>query len=340
MQKKKISEYGGEAALIDLIRLRYGSHETGSLIRGIGDDAALIKPEKGKYLVATTDLLIEDTHFRRDIIDAYSLGWKATMANISDIAAMGGLPTFALVSIAIDDAPAQYFEDIYQGILDACNRFSVKLIGGDTNSSQNVITISVTLLGEIESDRVILRSNAKPGDAVIVTGTLGDSRAGLEMLLKHGLDKARELAPEAVLRHLQPIARVAEARLATGAGGVTSGMDISDGLASDLKKLCEASSVGARIYSDHLPVSLALKKASDVLETNPALLAEIGGEDFELLLTVAPESVDTVISAIASETGTTAVKIGEITREREIEIVLPDGSTRPLSRSWEHFKEA
>lgn len=337
MHKMKISEYGGEEALIDLVRSRFSSHETGALVRGIGDDAALMKPGRDKYLIATTDLLIEGTHFRRDIIDPYSLGWKATIVNISDIAAMGGLPTFALVSIAIDDVPTKYFEDIYQGILDACNRFSVKLAGGDTNSSLNLISISVTLLGEVEKDRVILRSTAKPGDAILVTGALGDSRAGLELLTKHGLDKARELAPEEVNRHLRPLARVAEARRASAAGGVTSGMDISDGLASDLKKLCEASGAGARIYSDKLPVSPMLKKAANILETSPAILAEVGGEDYELLLTVSPDAVDSVAAAIMSETGIKVARIGEITSGQDIVVVLPDGSTRPPSRSWEHF---
>lgn len=333
----KISEFGGEAALIDLLRTRYASRDTGALIRGIGDDAALIKPERDKYLVATTDLLIEGTHFRRDIIDPYSLGWKATTVNISDIAAMAGLPTFALVSIALDDVPTKYFEEIYRGIVDACNRFSIKLAGGDTNSSISLIGISVALLGEVEKDRVILRSTAKPGDAILVTGSLGESRAGMEILMKHGLEKAKELAPMEVERHIRPLPRVAEARHATAAGGVTAGMDISDGLTSDLNKLCQASNVGAIIYSERLPISPMLKKAANILETFPALLAEAGGEDYELLLTVKPDAVESVTKAIELETATDVTVIGEITAERDIAVVLPDGSARPPTSSWEHF---
>ena len=333
----KISEFGGEPALIDLLRLRYASHDTGSLIRGIGDDAALMKPERGKLIVATTDILIEGTHFRRDIIDPYSLGWKSIAVNISDIAAMAGLPTYALVSIALDDVKKDYFEDLYQGIVDACNRFSVKLAGGDTNSSKGQIAIAVTLLGEVEKERVTLRSTAKPGDAILVTGTLGDSRAGLEILLKNGLDKAKDICPKEVERHLRPLPRVAEARAAVTAGQVNAAIDLSDGLAADLPKLCSASGVGARIYSERLPISPLLKKAAGILGAEPALIAEGGGEDYELMFTTPHEDVHAIIEAIGNETGTTVAQIGEITHERDVLIALPDGSTRPPTGSWQHF---
>jgi len=334
----RISEFGGEDALIELVQRRYAARDAGSLIRGIGDDAALVKHGRGKLIIATTDLLVEGTHFRRDIIDPYSLGWKSVAVNISDVAAMAGLPTFALVSVAVDDQPTEFFEQIMCGAVDACNRFSVKLAGGDTNASRGQMVVSVTLLGEVEADRVTLRSTARPGDAIVVTGTLGDSRAGLEMLLRYGLEKATELCPKEVDRHLRPLPRVAEARAAAATGAVTAAMDISDGLAADLRKLCAASAVGARVYANRLPISSTLRKAGDLLQTEPAQLAEAGGEDYELLLAVRPDAARDVISAISKVEGTTAVEIGELTDDADVLIRLPDGTARPLSGGWEHFQ--
>ena len=292
----KISELGGETALINLIRDRFGACAGGDLALGIGDDAALIR-QGDKFLVVTTDLLIENTHFRMDITEPYLLGWKAVAVNISDVAAMGGTPTCAFISIGLPDVDVSVVEGIYEGLLDASNAFGSVIAGGDTVGSSLGIVINVTQLGTVEPEMAAKRSGASAGDAIVVTNSLGDSRAGLELLLKLGLDEARRAGALLVERHLKPEPRVAEARAAVGTGMVRSMMDLSDGLAGDLVKLCAASGVGARVQSDRIPVSRELYLAAERLDADPVRLAAAGGEDYELLITCAAQDSSEVISS-------------------------------------------
>lgn len=331
----KISNIGGEAALINLIRDKYGAAPGGDLALGIGDDAALIRTGD-KYLIVTTDLLVENTHFRMDINDAYLLGWKSMAVNISDVAAMGGEPTYAFVSIGLPDIDVEIVDAIYAGMNDVSNAFGSVIAGGDTVGSECGIVINVTQLGLVECDKAALRDGAKPGDSIIVTNTLGDSRAGLELLLKLGLDDARRASAFVVERHLKPEPRVFEARAAVGTGRVHAMMDLSDGLASDLAKLCEASAVGARVHVDKLPVSQDLHIAAARLDADPVELAASGGEDYELLLTCALSDAKSVIRAIQT-TGSGATVIGEIVDDRAVYLVSSNGDTNPMPDSWSHF---
>jgi len=330
-----ISQFGGETALINLIRDKYGAAPSGDLVLGIGDDAALIRMGD-RYLIVTTDLLIENTHFRMDINDAYMLGWKSVAVNISDIAAMGGGPTYAFISIGLPDIDVAIVDSIYAGMQDVSNAFGSVIAGGDTVGSECGIVINVTQLGIVEHDRAARRDGAKPGDAIIVTNTLGDSRAGLELLLKLGLDDARRGSAFLVERHLKPEPRVSEARAAVGTGKVHSMIDLSDGLASDLPKLCVASGVGARVHADKLPISKDLHIAAARLDTDPLELAASGGEDYELLLTCAPSDADAVIKAIQT-TGSTAAIIGEVVDDRAVYLVSSNGEIGPMPASWSHF---
>lgn len=331
----KISDLGGEAALINLIRDKYGATGAGDLALGIGDDAALIRSGEG-FLVVTADLLVENTHFRMDINEPYLLGWKSAAVNISDIAAMGGTPTYSFVSIGLPDIEVGIVEAIYEGMADVSAKYGSVLAGGDTVASGAGLVINVTQLGTVEPDKVARRDGAKPGDAILVTNTIGDSRAGLELLLKFGLAEAKRASEPCVLRHLKPEPRVHEARAAVATGKVHSMMDLSDGLAADLKKLCEASKVGARVIADALPISEDMHIAAARLDMDPTKLAAGGGEDYELLLTCDPKAAPDIARAVSS-TGSTARVIGEIIEGDSVALVLPNGEEEPVGGSWEHF---
>ena len=333
----RISEFGGEQAVISLIAEKYGCRPPGSLLRGIGDDAALIQISADRALIVTTDLLIENTHFRRDLIDPYSLGWKSVAVNISDIAAMAGDPTYTFCSVAFDDVDISYIESLYEGMRDCADAYATHIAGGDTNVSRDRWVISVTQLGEVPPARAVLRSGAQPGDLLLVTGSLGDSKAGLELLFKYGLETAAELNPRAVEAHLRPKPRVGEAIAAAVAGRVHALMDISDGLAADLPKLCAASGVGAIVAAESLPISNALTAAAQQLDCEALQLALQGGEDYELLLAVPESDADIIRAAVSSSTGTQVTIIGSITAGPDVLAEMPDGTRAPLSGGWEHF---
>lgn len=330
-----ISQLGGENALISLIHDKYGAVPGGDLALGIGDDAALIRCGD-RYMIVTADLLVEQTHFRTDINEAYLLGWKSVAVNISDVAAMGGEPTYAFISIGLPDIEVETVEAIYAGMHDVSAAFGSAIAGGDTVGSECGIVINVTQLGTVETDRAARRDGAKPGDAIIVTNTLGDSRAGLELLIKHGLKDARRASAFLVERHLKPEPRVLEARAAVGTGKVHSMMDLSDGLSADLARLCQASGVGARVRADKLPISEDLYIAAARLDADPVELAASGGEDYELLFTCASSDANAVIAAIR-DAGSSARVIGETVDGSDVFLVHSNGETNLMPGSWGHF---
>lgn len=331
----RISELGGETALINLIREKYGAAGEGDLVLGIGDDAALIGADTNSTIV-TADLLVENTHFRMDITEPYLLGWKSVAVSISDIAAMGGRPTYAFISIGLPDVDIEIVEGIYQGMYDVSAAFGSVIAGGDTVGSGCGIVINVTQLGTVETRLAARRSGAETGDAVIVTNTLGDSRAGLELLLRCGLGESRRISGFLVDRHLKPEPRVYEAEAVVRTGRVHSMMDLSDGLSSDIAKLCSAAGVGARVYASALPVSKELQIAAARLDADPLSLAASGGEDYELLVTCGPRDAAGVMRAI-EDAGSSAKTIGEITDGDSAVFVHANGSETPMPGSWEHF---
>lgn len=334
----KISDFGGENAVIKLIESKYGGLADARVVVGLGDDAALLRTDGDKLLIVTTDLLVEGTHFRRDIIDPYSLGWKSVAVNISDIAAMGGVPTWAFVSIALPDMDVSFVEALYEGMNAVSSKFGSRIIGGDTNRVNGNIVINVTQLGQIEEDRAALRKTAKPGDRILVTSTLGDSLAGFKLLDRLGLESAQRDNTQAVERHIRPVPRIPEARAAVETGAVHAMMDISDGLAIDLGKMCEASGVGAKIYADRLPISSALRAAADALGLDPVSLAASGGEDYELLFAAAPSDAETLAHTIEDTTGTAVSDIGEFVEGTGAILLQQDGQETPLRAGWTHFE--
>lgn len=333
----RISEIGGETGLIERLRATYAGAAGSGLALAIGDDAAVLDVPTGLQAVVTTDLLIEGVHFRRDWSDAYSIGWKAAAVNLSDLAAMGTDPTFTFVSLALPpDETVESVERLYDGLCDCLGRYGAKLAGGDTNRTQSGLVLNITQLGTVPAGEALKRTGAKVGNTLLVTGTLGNSAAGLWLLARYGPSKAEKLCRALVQSHRRPQPRVVAGRALRETGLVHCCMDLSDGLAADLPKLCAASGVGALVDVSHLPISNDLAATEAELDRPAWELALSGGEDYELLLAVAPADVEAACAAVAA-TGTTLTPIGEITRTG-LRFTGPDGADLPpATGGWDHF---
>lgn len=333
----RLSEIGGEFGWIDRVRSAQAGASGGGLAVSIGDDAAVLDVPAGRQIVVTTDLLLEGIHFRRDWSGFDDIGWKAAAVNLSDVAAMGADPTFAFVSLAF--GPNERVEDLdalYRGLSDCLARHGARLAGGDTNRTTGGLVLNVAQLGAVPQGRAWTRAGGRAGDVLLVTGTLGDSAGGLALLTRFGVDEAARLSPFLVTAHRRPSPRLAAARALQAAGVVRAAMDVSDGLAGDLPKLCAASGCGARVDLAALPISDALRGAQKALGQSAAETALAGGEDFELLLAVAPRDVDAARAA-AAPTGTALTAIGALIPQGLV-LVGPDGETLPFpSRGWDHF---
>jgi len=329
----------GEFGLIDLLaRMISGAQDKSAasyqkLIIGIGDDAAAWRGASATQL-ATTDSLFQDVQFRLSTTPWYELGWKALAVNLSDIAAMGGVPEYALVSLALPpDTEVADVRALYQGMIELAQRFGVAIVGGDTCRAP-LVSITITVLGSVKDKdgRVLTRSAARPGEKIAVTGALGASAAGMEML-----DKKMQFDAESggQLRRafLQPEPRVAEGQRLL-ALGVKAAIDISDGLISDLKHICDSSGVGARVERERIPVAPAVRAhfSDRALE-----LATTGGEDYELLFTASESIIETVKAKLSCP----VTVIGEVVAEKPGSVVMVDGHGGLLSLAktgWEHFK--
>jgi len=255
--------------------------------KGIGDDCAVLPGPDGKDTLVSTDLLTEGIHFLRDRIPPRELGWKTATVNLSDIAAMGGKPVGTFLSLAIPkDCDDAFLDAFFQGYADAAKAYDTPLLGGDTCASAGALTLNVTVLGECPHGRALLRSSARPGDIIYVTGTLGDSSAGLKAI-KDGLPES-ELTRTLIRRHYHPFPRIAEGLQIAQSEGAGAAMDLSDGLGSDLRHILKASGCGARIDVKALPISAELRQFCGETGADPLELALCGGEDYELLFTLRP----------------------------------------------------
>jgi len=340
----KISELG-EFGLIDLLASMINAAtdkdtQAGrQLILGIGDDAAAWQAGDSVQL-ATVDALVENVHFTLETTHStgsgqatwQELGWKALAVNLSDIAAMGGIPSYALVSLALPgQTEMEQVRALYRGIIELAQQFGVAIIGGNMSSAPLVV-INITVLGSAKADKKILtRSAARSGDKVAVTGYLGASAAGLEMLSKH-LPFKPEAADALKQAFLKPHPRVAEGQLLVK-HGVRAAIDISDGLLSDLGHICRMSKVSARIEIERVPVHPAVKANFG----DRALgLALSGGEDYELLFTASAGVIDKAKAAVKCP----ITVIGEVRAENAGEITLVDGKGQAVNLAesgWEHF---
>jgi thiamine-monophosphate kinase len=328
--------------MIARIRGALGTGTDAGIRIGIGDDTAVLALTPGALLLATTDLVIENVHFRRTWASPYDIGWKAMAVNLSDIAAMGGIPRWALVAVALPaTAAVEEVDAFYSGLQDAAAPHGVAIVGGDTSASLGGWMIDVTLLGEHDASPK-LRSAAGIGDVVVVTGTLGRSAAGLALLetgetMHAGLSaRARE---ELTGAHLRPVARLVEGRRLASQPGVHAMMDMSDGLTTDLGHICRESGVGARIMLDSLPVALATREAARALGKDPLEWAAGGGEDYELLFTCEAGVVDSLAEELLRASGTAITVIGRIDHsDAAVTYVDARGETVALGSGYQHFR--
>ncbi len=333
MKVSELGEFGLIELLADIIDRTRNPQDVSwqQLLIGIGDDAAAWKCENPIQL-ATTDSLIQDTHFYLDITTWEELGWKAIAVNLSDIAAMGGIPKYALISLALPgELETDCIEKLYKGMTQIANQFGVAIVGGNIAAASKTM-ISVTVLGNLESNSTLTRSSAVPGNQIAVTGYLGLSAAGLRMLKQHlKFDvETTQLLREA---HLTPMPRIDEGQILLHRG-VKAAIDISDGLLADLTHICQASKVSALIRQNELPIHPALKKnfKSDYLQ-----LALSGGEDYELLFTASNQ----IINRLKKVMPCPITVIGEITQGKpgQVTLIDADGKIIPWQKAgWEHFK--
>ncbi len=321
----------GELSLLQRIRERFRVNAK-DLIAGIGDDSAIIVP-RDYPLLLTTDMMAEGVHFDLAFTTYFQLGFKIVSVNVSDIYAMGGAPRFVLLDVAAPGSTdEEMLESFFEGVRKAMGRYRLALIGGDLSSSK-ALSISATLVGYAR--KPVTRSGARPGDRIYVTGNLGDSACGLELLkaikkpihIERGDRTNRPLGWETMrpllTRHLLPEAR----RPGKISGVATAMIDVSDGLLIDLWRLCDESRVGARIHMMQLPISSQMKKAAYFLNLEPELLATAGGEDYEILFTASPKR------RVAG-----AHCIGEIT-DSERTVVERDGTKRSFSpEGYQHWR--
>lgn len=322
MQLKDIGEFG----LIRWLAHSAADHDS-AVLKGIGDDAAVISLGRNRCLLVTIDTLREGIHFSQDFTTPFLLGKKSLAVNLSDIAAMGGDPRYYFVSLSAPGTTRLAFiKHLYRGMHSRGRPWHVTMLGGDTTGSEGGISITVTVIGSAMEDRILYRHGAMPGDVIYVTGTLGDAALGLELLRQRRVSGA---ARKLVRRHLDPEPRIDAARMIARAKLATSMIDISDGLLADLRHIIEQSKTGALINRDAIPLSRDYLRLSASLSDDPYRFALCGGEDYELLLT-APPWCHARISRIASGLNLAITPIGEITKARgRIEVV--DRRHRPIS---------
>lgn len=332
-----------EFALIDRLRDRLGGIAVDRLELGIGDDAALLRVPSGHALVACCDTLIEGRHFLAGT-DPADIAWKALAVNLSDLAAMGATPRAALLALSLPTAPDEaWIERFCDGWSALASQHDVALAGGDTTRGP-VLSLTVTCLGEVPHGQALRRDGAKDGDGVYVSGTLGDAAAALALASTgRGRDAAGDLAgadesPSEAVARAALHARLARPtpRLALGRALrniASSAIDVSDGLAADLRHVLAGSGVGARIEAARLPISDAMRAC---VSNTDALAHAFGGDDYELCFTVAPER-ERELCAIAAATGTRVTRIGTITAGTGLQLLDADGASMPVPRGWDHF---
>ncbi len=321
----------GEFGLISRIAARVQPHV--SVITGIGDDAAVTVHTPGMRLLTSTDMLLEDVHFRRAWHDPYTLGRKSLAVSVSDIAAMGGIPRWVLLSVAIpSDLPLYFIDDFIRGFLELASENNVTLIGGDTCLSHSGVTISVTIMGEQYPDLIVCRSGAQPDDDIWVTGMLGDAALSLSLLEN---DTA---APYLMLsRLLDPTPRVSVALALAEAGLATAMIDVSDGLLADFGHIAELSGVGGTIRSADLPLSDIFRSLTVHPSDISCRHALSGGEDYELCFTAGRSNREKIV-ACANKCGVAATRVGIVTRFSGVTVLNRDGTQfTALAEGFNHF---
>jgi thiamine-monophosphate kinase len=396
MAVKRVADLG-ELALLARIEARIGPASAGpdrpDVVAGIGDDTAALNWTSGNLVLFTTDALVEDVHFRRATSAPADVGWKALAINASDIAAMGGDPRHAVISLILPaELDVEWVDGLYDGMLAIARDAGIAIVGGNLAQAPSIV-VDVALLGEVEPHMLLRRTGARPGDLVAVTGTLGRAAAGLmaveTMLATGGIPPGEDvpayphtargapvhpLVERAIAAQRRPLPRLAEGRALAATRAVRAMIDLSDGLALDLWRLCEANGLGVRVDASRIPVDACVPTVLEAVgrdaaghptpgsgapgrsassrgaEGGSALdlaiagrtaldLAIAGGEDYELLFAVAPDAAGRVLEHLSDATGTPAVVIGRFEEASAGRIVVMDRKRRPLEpEGWTHFR--
>ncbi len=325
----KINEIG-EFGLIDILKQNTINNKD-NIIKGIGDDAAVFSVENNLLQLATTDMLVEGIHFNREFITAWQLGYKAIAVNFSDIAAMGGTPTNILISLAIpSDIDVDFMVQLYDGMKYLTKKFKANIIGGDTVASLQGLVINVTVLGTVPLPLVKYRSGAKNGDLVVVTGDLGSSAAGLEILLNKYEQEQYEIL---VKKHLMPFPQLNYGEII--ANYANSMNDISDGLASEANEISTASEVGIMLKENKMPVLKETKEVAKVFQKDVLDYVLFGGEDYQLVFTITPEK----LTKLQGELNDLTI-VGEVCSSfNGVKLARNDGTIIDIkSKGYNHFR--
>jgi len=332
-----ISELG-EFGLIERLRAACPEGSSPDVLIGIGDDTAAIRLDDRHALLATCDIQVQDVHFQLDMISPEHLGRRAMTVNISDIAAMGGQPTYALVSMALpSDLPVATFEAIFSGMRAQMAEYSAGIIGGNLARTSGKLVIDVFMMGRVAVPQMMTRRGAQPGDDIYLTGEPGRSSVGFAVLNKYGAAFPEEFT-DVVQAHRQPVPRVREGMEIAQCGAATAMIDVSDGLAGDLAHICRESKVAAEMYQDEIPCAHVVRAAAVAVGENPWHYILYGGEDYELLFTARPGSEEKILR-ITEQCGTRLHKIGRILPpEGGLKLVKANGTRVDLhAEGWNHF---
>lgn len=332
----RLSELG-EFGLIDLLTrdFSYGA----GVVAGVGDDTAVLDMGGGKWLLFTTDMMVEEVHFSLNYSAMWQVGWKLLAVNLSDIAAMGGRPAHALVSVAVPPhMSVSELMELYRGLREAAETYRVNLVGGDTVSSRERLVLNLALLGEVEAGKAVYRKGARPGDHIYVTGTLGAAAAGLHLWQNPSLACSPQAADYCKQAHAVPKPRLAAGRF-LARYGVTAMDDISDGLANEIHEICRSGGVGCLLRAADLPVNPHAGEVAARAGIDPVAWVLFGGEDFELVFTAAPEEPENLQHA-AGAVGVEIYQVGVITNSPAIVLEKADGTAVPLQRGgYDHFSK-
>jgi len=313
MKLKDIGEFG-------LIRRIYKKAKDKNVLVGIGDDAAVIKVGK-KMVVVTTDTLVDGDHFSLEYFTPKQVGKKAIEINVSDIGSMGGIPKYALVSLVLPkELDVKVIDEMYKGMRETGDKYGVEIIGGNITHGKQLV-IDIDMIGEAKKENLCLRSHARPGDFILVSGDLGSSAAGLNLFLNrvkgHNYAKRKHLEPKAQFHKVRGFLKYINAMI-----------DVSDGLASEVQHICEQSKCGAIIYADNIPVEDETRRAAKANNKDPISYALYGGEDFELVFTVSEKNLGKVKGFL----------VGEITKRKGV-YLYSKGKEKLISKGgYDHFK--
>lgn len=333
---KTVEDLGEHALLARLVARLPRTSST--VLVGPGDDAAVLAPVRNARIVVTTDAVVEGVHFLRAFSTPADIGHKALAVNLSDLAAMGATPRWALLSLVLPGSmPVSDVEELVDGLAALAGRYDVSVVGGNITRTDAALIVDVTVGGDVAPRRWLTRSGAKAGHDIYVSGTIGGAAAGLEMLRTGPVPGSRFPVAECVVRHTRPEPRVRLGIAASRARAATAAMDLSDGLADALAQVASASGVGVRIDVESVPIDPSAREWWATRGIDPVVAAMSGGDDYELLLAVAPKSGGALRSVARHVADPPLTKIGVFTKDPRERVIVRGTREQALPEGFEHF---